>query len=431
MSTSHIDEDVCLEYLTGELSEEQKASFDGHLGECAGCRQRVEQYREILRDGLPSIAEELIGDMSIDPAPWSAKEAEKRLYAAIEKEASVSEERRHALGAHRPLRSQPVGLWLGSKVFVRRALPALGIAASVLVAFGLANSIYRLGVKHGTNQSHVAQAPRMDDAALRAQLESLMQERDAIRSGLGERSSLTAQLRTQLDQQRKQNKLLEESLQDANQQGQEQAQRVSAQRDELARKLEDQETVLATTQKKLDTIQQTGSTDALRVVSLENRIQQMADLLKDKDSTIEERDRMLASRQDVWELMGARDLYMAEVSEVGVNGKKTKPYGRVFLTKGKSLIYYAYDLDQQPGLRTTSTVQAWGMRGPDPKSALHLGVMYIDNAANKRWCLQFDDPKVLAEINAVFITVEPDAQSRVPRGKPMLVAYLKEEPNHP
>src|SRR5689334_12768574 len=116
MSTKHIDEDVCLEYLTGELPKEAKASFDGHLGECAGCRQRVEQYREILRDGLPSIAEELIGDVSIDPSPWSMKEVEERLYAAVEKEATVSEQRWRALGDHRSLRSESLRRWLGGKV---------------------------------------------------------------------------------------------------------------------------------------------------------------------------------------------------------------------------------------------------------------------------------------------------------------------------
>jgi hypothetical protein len=57
--------------------------------------------------------------------------------------------------------------------------------------------------------------------------------------------------------------------------------------------------------------------------------------------------------------------------------------------------------------------------------------MYVDNSANKRWVLRFDDPNVLKEINAVFVTVEPDGQSRFPRGKQVLFAYLKEEPNHP
>jgi hypothetical protein len=57
--------------------------------------------------------------------------------------------------------------------------------------------------------------------------------------------------------------------------------------------------------------------------------------------------------------------------------------------------------------------------------------MYADNSTNKRWVLRFDDPKALAQINAVFVTVELNGESRVPQGKQVLFAYLKEEPNHP
>lgn len=433
MSTRHMDEDICLEYLTGELAEEAKASFDGHLGNCAACRLRVEQYRQILREGLPSIADELVDDVSLDPSSWSMEEGEKRLYLAVENEDAVlvSGERRSALGVYGAAWLETLRQWMGSKILVPRVLPAVVIAASVVGAFVLADSIYRLGVKHGKDQTHVAQAPPRDDGSLRAQFESLMREKESIQSGLTMRGSLIAQLRTQIEQQRKQNELLAEKLAAANQQGQEQTRQISSQRDEFTRRLEDQQAVLAAMQKKLDTIQQTGSADAIRVVSLENRIQQMSQLLRDKDATIDERDRMLASDRDIRELMGARDLYMAEVYEVGGNGKKKKPYGRVFLTKGKSLIFYGYDLDQQPGLKNASTFQAWGMRGPDRSSALNLGIMYIDNSANKRWFLRCDDPKALEEINAVFVTVEPDGQSREPRGKQVLFAYLKEEPNHP
>ncbi len=62
--------------------------------------------------------------------------------------------------------------------------------------------------------------------------------------------------------------------------------------------------------------------------------------------------------------MGARELYMADVHDV--SGKGTaKTYGRVFYTKGKSLIFYAFDLDAQPGYQTARSFQAWGRKGPD------------------------------------------------------------------
>jgi hypothetical protein len=45
--------------------------------------------------------------------------------------------------------------------------------------------------------------------------------------------------------------------------------------------------------------------------------------------------------------------------------------------------------------------------------------------------LKFDDPQKLAQIDAVFVTAEPDGVSHKPSGKPFLFAYLKVNPNHP
>jgi hypothetical protein len=260
-------------------------------------------------------------------------------------------------------------------------------------------------------------------------------ERDAIQADLLERDAQIARLKGQIEEQRKQSEVTEASFHLAEQQAERQTQEISAQRDDLAHKLDEQQAVLSDTKKKIETLEQAGTNDGLRVASLENRIQQVTQLLKDKDATIDEQQRFLAKDRDIRELMGARDLYFSETYDVGVDGKRTKPSTRVFLTKGrKSLVFYGYELDKQPGLKNASTFQAWGMRGPDRNSALNLGAMkleYIDNTTNRRWVLQFDDPKVLEQIDAVFITVEPKGESRVPQGKPMLVTYLKEAPNHP
>jgi hypothetical protein len=102
----------------------------------------------------------------------------------------------------------------------------------------------------------------------------------------------------------------------------------------------------------------------------------------------------------------------------------------VFYTKGKSLIFYAYDLDQQTEVKS-STFQAWGRRGSDRQQALNLGVFYEDSALRKRWVLRFNDPKTLAQIDSVFVTIEPHGGSHKPTGKSLLFAYLRIDPNHP
>jgi len=185
------------------------------------------------------------------------------------------------------------------------------------------------------------------------------------------------------------------------------------------------------TQDQLNHLRQQRETDFIGAASLEARIAELSKLLKGRDDTIAQQQQLLSADRDIRELMGARDLYLAEVYDVARNGENEKPFGRVFFTKNKSLIFYAYDLDQQPGVTNANTFQAWGRRGPDHKKTLSLGIFYMDNAANKRWVLKVDDPQTLQQIDAVFVTVEPKGGSREPSRNKLLFAYLRVPPNHP
>jgi hypothetical protein len=442
MIPRHPEVEVCLDYLVGELPSEQRGFFIEHLGECSECQVRLEEYREIFRGGLASIGAEISAGegMAAGEPPQSIEIGERRLYAAIGNEAAdlvvnqLASARLASPAAAKPSRN------LDGRRLRPRTGMTLAIAASMVAAIGASNSLYRLGVKQGLLQSRVFAPPpktiapiaqSTNDGPLQAQLHKLTLERDAIQASLLQRDAVIAQLKSEVEQQRKESEAAEASLQAAELQAKTETEQISLQRNDLARKLETEQAILTAAQKKLDAFQQAGTNDTIRSASLENRIQEITLLLKDKDARIEAQQRLLASDRDIRDLMGARDLYIAEVYDVGGNGKRTKPYGRVFYTKGKSLIFYGYDLDQQPGLKDASTFQAWGMRGPDRSTALNLGVMYVDNSTNRRWVLRFDDPKVLEQINAVFVTVEPHGASRAPEGKQVLFAYLKEEPNHP
>ena len=82
-------------------------------------------------------------------------------------------------------------------------------------------------------------------------------------------------------------------------------------------------------------------------------------------------------------------------------------------------------------LKSGSTCQAWGQQEARAESARNLGIFYLDDEKQNRWVLKFDDPKVLAEIDAVFVTVEPPGGSVKPNRRKMLYAYLNASPNHP
>jgi hypothetical protein len=132
--------------------------------------------------------------------------------------------------------------------------------------------------------------------------------------------------------------------------------------------------------------------------------------------------------------MGARNLYIADVFDVDGSSRTRKAFGRVFYTRGKSLILYAFDLDRQPGVRNASAFQVWGQKDralESLKQPLNLGILFLDSESNRRWALRFDDSDKLAEIDAIFVTAEPRCGSPSPTGKPFLYAMLRKDPNHP
>lgn len=205
----------------------------------------------------------------------------------------------------------------------------------------------------------------------------------------------------------------------------------AAERDAIGRKLETTEAELSNVRLHFDSLRQQHSQELLRTASLEGEIEELSSDLREAESNVKQKEQFLASDRDIRELMGARELYIADVFDVESSGDKRKAYGRVFYTKSKSLIFYAFDLDQQPKVRDASIFQAWGRRGVGDKRPLNMGVFYLDNQANRRWVLKFEDPQALAQLDAVFVTVEPHGGSKEPSGRQLLFASLRTTPNHP
>jgi hypothetical protein len=207
---------------------------------------------------------------------------------------------------------------------------------------------------------------------------------------------------------------------------------LSAQRDALQHQLEDTEQSLRNVRNDLVHTQDERHGALLRAASLETRIDELSSELRESNSKVQRQTEFLASDRDIRDLMGARQLYIADVFDVDHNCTKRKTFGRVFYTKGKSLIFYAFDLDQQPGYRNAKAVEVWGSPSEDQSHAVSLGVFYMDNEANRRWVFKSDDPATLENINAVFVTIEPKGTNTKPTGKPFLYAYLRTAPtNHP
>jgi len=426
--------ELCAVSTSGDLTEAEKTKLEEHVADCPNCRQALKEFQAAAQISAPLFAAEASGEIPPKIETWSVDAAEAKLrerLARQTKQASTETARSAARSVSEfPERNGKPRL---SEHWNMVWLP---FAAAILLAATLGIYAYRAGIRRGAENAPVSQTAieQQPTAPLPQQVSDAAHDREVLLAQMAERDKLIANLRRQVEDQSGEITKLKDAqtaLQSALGTGNEEKQQLAANQATVTQKLDAAQASLQRTQKELDTLQAQRSRDDAGPNALQAKVGDLTQLLREKDSTIDQQQELLSHDRDIRELMGARDLYIAEVFDVAKDGATKKSYGRVFFTKGKSLIFYAYDLDRQPGLKNASTFQAWGQHGTDRAQALNLGVFYEDNVSKKRWVLKFDDPQKLAQIDAVFVTVEPDGGSHKPSGKPFLFAYLKVNPNHP
>jgi hypothetical protein len=427
-------QELCAISTSGQLSEEDQRRLQEHLAVCSSCRDALQQYEAIIRHAIPAIGAEETPEHLEAGGAWSEKQAESALFERIAQDeggGGIDRTRpipphRETGSRHRVLAPESAAAW--------RSVWAL-YAAGILLFIALSFCAYEVGIGRGTHVANVTAAPHtQDQISLEEKLSDASHEAEVAHSQVGQRDKVIADLHRQLEQQ----SAKMDQMKVAQEQSDAALRSAESGREELVQKRIDAEQNFTAAQlsaqalqKKLDSTAEQSSQDAKRAAASDAKVNELTSLLRQRDATVDQQQELLAHDRDIRELMGARDLYVAEVYDVARTGATQKPYGRVFYTKGKSLIFYAYDLDQQTVARNANTFQVWGRRGPDREPPFPLGIFYEDNAAKKRWVLKLDDPKLLAQIDAVFVTIEPNGGSRKPSGKPLLFAYLRVDPNHP
>ena len=410
---------LCALSTTGELTAEEWARLTDHLAHCVACREAKRQYEQVVAAAIPAMAAECASGTDDVSAPgcWSIEEAEAILMDSLRDEPAPPN-----------LKSiSPTTLFCWKRV--RR----YAVAALILLACGVVG--YRLGILRGRGWDATV-APAVSSVPnIRPQLNSsgaarVLQPARKLAPADEQTTALRDQVRTsQLDLAKLRDKLtqaeeelskrnadLDQSLQDSA---------------ELGRQLAQAQASAQTLEAKLTAVSNQTALDTTQMPALKTQIEDLNASLEDKDKEIADQQELLEHDRDIRNLIGARNLYIAEIYDVAKSGDTQKPFGRVFYTKDKSLIFYGFDLDQQQGVKRVSAFQAWGSRGADRQHAVSLGLLYQDDANQKRWVLKFNDAKTIAQIDGVFVTVEPEGGSTRPSGKPLLFTYLRLNPNHP
>jgi len=429
--------ELCAAATAGELSVEEQARLGAHLVGCPDCRRAKSEYEAARRTAMAALAKESVPTEETTGDSWSVEEAEKAFFKRLDREQKHAQWATSEQGQTNELKPGRRLTYRPSQIRWREVW--MPFAAAIVLALALGIAAYRTGVKRGTDVARTTSEPPSDSrASLEEQVSDASHERVQLRSKLEDNGTVIADLKRQLSEQLKVVNALKSAAAarstEARQPSGQGAVEVRAKHDE---ELAVAQAKLTELQTGIDTASAQRDEAASRVAALEARVAELTQLVRGRDHALDEKEAEVTKQQellehdrDIRELMGARDLYMAEVHDVSGAGTD-KTYGRVFYTKGKSLIFYAYDLDAQPGVKNVSSFQAWGRRGPDKQQALSLGIFYEDNLSKKRWVLKANDPKTLDDIDAVFVTVEPNGGSHHPSGKPLLFAYLRINPNHP
>jgi len=431
--------ELCASATAGELSADEQARLEAHLAGCADCRRVMSEYEAVTRTGLPGLVQDFAAKHEVVDESWSVENAEDAFFKRLDKEQDGQEPKRIGYDDSEQTKVGKRFTYRPSQIRWREIW--MPFAAAVLLALALGIAAYKTGVKRGTDVARTLPQPAKESASsLEEQASDVGHERAELVAKLAENAKVIDDLKHQLAEQLKvvsSLKSVDGAVARAAGNSQENVQSTSDASATRNEELSAAQARLAELQKTVEAATAQRDGNARQAATLEAKVNELTQLVREREQALDQRDaevtkgqELLAHDRDIRELMGARDLYMADVHDVSGKGTDTT-YGRVFYTKGKRLIFYAFDLDAQPGVQNASSFQAWGRKGPDKQQARSLGIFYEDNVSKKRWVLKADDPKTLEDIDAVFVTVEPNGGSHHPSGKQLLFAYLRVNPNHP
>ena len=117
-----------------------------------------------------------------------------------------------------------------------------------------------------------------------------------------------------------------------------------------------------------------SSQDAAQSAGLKSKIAELSASLQDRDEEVSRDRELLEHDRDIRDLMGSRDLLIADVSaDVVQEQVQQKSRSEGFPYKaGKSLIFYAYDLDREPGVKNAGIFLSLGAAAVRTVSTLSI-----------------------------------------------------------
>jgi hypothetical protein len=401
---SHYEELAALN-AGGFLSDEERFELHKHSKTCVDCLTAEADFSELLHSGLPLTVgrvRETVDKMKTRTDDGVRSRFRQRArFEGIAFSPGVEGSTRHS--------GRRVG-------FFAAATTGLAFTLIALVFYGT----YRRSAPQGLLQAQ-QQVDRLkrENSGLSA---SLSQLNESLAGRQREIQDLRAQLGNAA--------ALAENLRRTTEQARGEAERSSSQNAQLLDEARNQEQMLAQARDEAASINQMRLNSDASLVEQEFRIAELSKKLRIASATLDMERQLTAAGKDVRELMGARELHVVDVHDTDSKGNPNKAFGRVFLTEGKSLTFYAFDLNEDRDLNGKRSFQVWAVPDTGADSARSLGFLHVDAKAQGRWVLKVDAPELLKKLNAVYVTAEPTAGRNQASGQKMLFAYLGSA-NHP
>jgi hypothetical protein len=432
-------QEICAAASIGQAAPEELARLHQHLPQCGRCRRiysdftnlAAQQYVDDLQRGdLTPEEEQQLANPDLLKRRFLERAKEKGI---LPLSPSRYPKRKHWL-------SNLADTWAGMSQSLRWKPAVASLCA--LIALVVA---YRIRV-HGVG------ARAEFRAASTVPAEQVFQRRTAVPSNVGGGPDSTAtnldlktqveHLQTELTRNEAQLRAVRDGLKAASDDKHtliQERSRLETAIAKLQQRLADMEGLLQAANSEKNKLQEeaTGlrnerATAQATYVEDQIRIRELREQLADKSAAVERDGQLLQRDRDIRDLMTARNLHIFDVFDTDAKGKTNPAFGRIFYTEGKSLIFYAYDLNEAKVQNANYHYRVWGSQDVQKDKTLSLGVFYSDDKSQRRWVFKCNDAKILNQIDSVFVTLEPPgATPSHPKGEKLLDAYIRGTANHP
>jgi len=383
----------------GLLSGQEHIELREHTKVCPDCLRAEQEFSELVCSGLP-LTEGAVREYLQKTRTKSDDGIRERFLLRARREGGVFSPQVQEASPRRTWR-------LGTAV-----AGMVGVAAMVLLLI-YGPGLYSRVTPGGT-----------------AQLEQIQQQNSALNTTIVQLNASLAAQQREIETLRTQLGTANKTAQSLRHENDNETQRASSQIVPFPAELQNRNKQLDDARNEIQRINQLRSDDAASLAAQQVRIAELSDQLRIASATLDLERQLTAAGKDIRELLTARELHVIDVRDTDANGKPGKAFGRIFVTEGKSLTFYAFDLNQGRAIDPKHRFEVWGTQQAKGTPAKSLGFFYVDDKTQNRWALKVSDPALVNEVSSVFVTVAPSVGTAAPAGPQLLYAYLG-QPNHP